>query len=524
MPSAFLDALFHLDRLFHVDSPRLAREMFPDVLALASPAQRAFLDELADTFTRYPFATAHKRLDAMWKAADPERRELINLCAPDTDPGLHSRELPEIFEVSYTAAELPPMPVRDRYRPLITHRVPSRATDAARLAPDKVAARTQARPVPTPSIPGDHRAHLLPYAIATEAILTGYVTGSMFTDGTTIADPNAAPEPPQRPIEVPVPDPDSDEERAKRQRRRYARDHAEATELWDRVYVNYVAGQYDTEHRAAWIAQREGARDGETLDERASDYFDSHDETAARDRRSRRRGQGGAPRRSGRITEDEAKAFAEARTGLRVRDDARPEIPNQGNGLDYDNAAMVPVMGWRCVSCFIERSMTDQRPIHIRGGQLVSDDGLCDSCRADARPGIAPLPEEFTTEDFVVSRCEFLAATYPAGAHALIVEVWHRAAPHPICRHITRFLATHPELTPNPAKPLQRATEVAATEVAPRPRAAARNRRAKLGADQRHGRCDGCTRYSVIHTDNYCLTCRIDLGLVPARPRQSQAA
>ncbi|MEV6138156.1 hypothetical protein AB0L63_19240 [Nocardia sp. NPDC051990] len=540
MPSAFLDALFHLDCLFHVDSPRLAREMFPDVLALATPAERAFLDELTDTFTRYPFETAHKRLDAMWKAADAERRELIKLCAPDTDPGLHTRGLPEIFEISYTAAELPPMPVRDRYRPLITYRVPARATDAARNAPDKVAARTQARPVPTPSIPGDHCAHLLPYAIATEAIITGYVTGSMFTDGTTIADPNAAPEPAQRPIEVAVPDPDSQAERAKRQRRRYARDHADATALWDRVYVNYVAGQYDTEHRAAWTARRD--RDGEqtdqTLEQRANDYFEGHDDTAPRDRRSRRRGQGGAPRdqrsrrrgqggaprRSGRITEDEAKAFADARTGLRVRDDARPQIPNQGNGLDYDDAAMVPVMGWRCVSCFIERPMTDQRPIHTRDGQLVSDDGLCDHCRADSRPGIAALPETFTTADFVVSRCEFLAATYPAAAHALIVEVWHRAAPHPICRHLTRFLATHPELTPNPAKPLQRAAEVAATDVAPRPRTAVRKGRARLGADQRHGRCDGCTRYSVIHADNYCLTCRIDLGLVPARPRQSQAA
>ncbi|MFI6958497.1 hypothetical protein ACIBJI_34140 [Nocardia sp. NPDC050408] len=526
MPSAFLDALFHLDRLFHVESPRLAREMFPDALALATPAERAFLDELTDTFTRYPFQTAHKRLDAMWKTADPERRELINRCAPDTEPGLHTRQLPEIVEVSYTAAELPPMPVRDRYRPLITHRVPSRATDAARLAPDKVAARTQARPISTPSLPRDHRAHLLPYAIATEAMVTGYVTGSMFTDGTTIADPDAAPEPPQRPIEVAVPDPDSEEEREKRQRRRYARDHAEATQLWDRVYLNYVAGQYDTEHRAAWTARRD--RDGDhtdqTLDERTSDYFDSHDDTTPRGRRSRRRGQPAAPRRSSRITEDEAKAFADARTGLRVRDDARPQIPNQGNGLDYDDAAMVPIMGWRCVSCFIERPMTDQRPIHTRDGQLVSDDGLCDHCRANARPGIAPLPETFTIEDFVVSRCEFLAATYPAAAHALIVEVWHRAAPHPICRHITRFLATHPELTPNPAKPLQRATEVAATEGAPRPRATVCNRRAKLGADQRHGRCDRCDHNTVIHTDGYCLTCRIDLGLTPARPRQTQAA
>ncbi|MEV4238953.1 hypothetical protein AB0J47_27675 [Nocardia sp. NPDC049737] len=521
MPSAFHDALLCLHHL-HLDNPRAAREQFPGVLALATPAERAFLDELADTFTRYPFQTAHKRLDAMWKAADPERRELINACAPDTDPGLYTRELPQIVEVSYAAAELPPMPVRNRPRPLITHRVPSRATDAARNARDKVAARNQARPIPTPSLPGDHRSHLLRYAIATEAMITGYATSAMFTDGTTIADPDAAPEPLQRPIKVPVPDPDSETARAKRQRRRYARDHDEATQAWDRVYVNYVAGQYDDEHRTAWKTEHEDEHTEQTSDEATRAYFDSHDDTTPRARRSQRNRLGGTPRRRGPITEDEAKAFADARTGLRGRDDARPEIPRQGNGLDYDGAAMVPTMGWRCVSCFIERPMTDQRPIHIRHGQLVSDDGLCDSCRDDDRPGIPPLPDQFTAEQFVFSRCEFLTAAYPAAAHALIVEVWHRAAPHPICRHITKFLATHPELTPNPAKPLQLAVQVA--EAPQRPRTAARKAKATLGAGQRHGRCDGCTHYTVIHPDNYCLTCRVDLGLAPARSRRSQAA
>ncbi|MEU2032787.1 hypothetical protein [Nocardia amamiensis] len=520
MPSAFLDALLHLHCL-HLDSPRAAREQFADVLALATPDERGFLDELADTFTRYPFETAHKRLDAMWKAADPQRQELINACAPDTDPGLHHRELPGIFEVSYTAAELPPMPVRDRYRPPVITRAPSRATDAARNTPDQIAARAQARPR---SISGDHRSHVLAYTSATDAIVTGYVTSALFTDGTTIPDPDAQPEPPLRGDRTLV-DPDE-----RLPRSRLTRDHAEATELWDRAYLNYVADQYDEEHRAAWDAQRhrdaEHADDGDqTLAERTRDYLDSNDDTMPRAQRARRRRPAGAvPRRRSRITEAEAKAFAVARTGLRVHDDARPEIPDQGNGLDYDDAAMVPVMGWRCVSCFIERAITDQRPIHARDGQLVSDDGLCDSCRADGRPGIAPLPEEFTVEDFVVSRCEFLATSYPAAAHALIAEVWHRAAPHPICRHITRFLVTHPELTPNPAKPLQRATDVAAADAAPRHRAAARNRRSTLGADQRHGRCEGCTTYTVVHADNYCLTCRIDLGLAPARLRQSQAA
>ncbi|MEU7765001.1 hypothetical protein AB0B25_07745 [Nocardia sp. NPDC049190] len=522
--SAFLDALAHLDRI-HLTSPQTARKLFPDVLVLATPDERAFLDELADIFTRYPFETAHKRLDAMWKA-QPERRVLINACAPDTDPGLHHRDLPEIFEVSYTAAELPPMPVRDRYRPLITQRVPSQAIDAARNDRDRIAARAQARPVPAPAIPGDHRSHLRPYALAVEAMVTSYANTALFTDATTVADSDTQPEPSAgrdrgdataRPVRP-------------RPRTGLVRDHAEATELWDRAYVDHVANQYDDDTRAAWDDQRrhdaEHTDDGdESLAERTRDFFDTHDDTAAapRTRRTHLQRQG-VPRRRSRITEAERRAFAEARTGLRVRDDARPEIPEQGNGLDYDHAAMILAMGWRCVGCFIERAMSDQRPIHARGTQWVSDDGLCDSCRADGRPGVPPLPERFTAEQFVHSRCEFLAATYPATAHILITEVWHRAAPHPVCRHITKFLTQHPDLTPNPVKPLQRGSGAApADTTGPRRRASVKSGRATLGADQRRSRCDGCTQYTVINTDGYCLTCRIDLGLVAAR-RRPQAA
>ncbi|WP_280247386.1 hypothetical protein, partial [Nocardia abscessus] len=226
----------------------------------------------------------------------------------------------------------------------------------------------------------------------------------------------------------------------------------------------------------------------------------------------------GPRRRRSRISEEERFAFAAARTTLRVRDDVRPEIPDQGNGLDYDHAAMVAVTGWRCVSCFIERAMTDQRPAHARDGRLVSDDGLCDLCRADNRPGIPPLPERFTLEQFVLSRCEFLAAAYPRAAHGILTEVWHRAAPHPICRIITRFLHQHPELAPASAStpaPLRR------TATGPARRAS--RRRPQLGADQRHGRCDGCTQLTVIHTDGYCTTCRIQLGITPHRTRARAA-
>ncbi|WP_249645271.1 hypothetical protein [Nocardia sputi] len=504
--SAFLDAITHIEYLFTTD-PRAARRAFPAVLELATPEDRAFLTGLADTFTRYDFLTAQRRLDALWKY-HPEHRDRISVCAPDTDPGLHHRGLPELFEVSLAAAELPPMPVRERYRPMITHATPTRRVDAVRLDPARIAARAAARTV----LVGDHRGPVLTRDHLHDALSTDYAHTLLFTDLGAI-DPDdplttAAVEPVDPHTRVRYPD--------------QPRDAEEAALLWDRVYLAYVAGQYDDELRAAWDEQRFRAAERTDCDYESSlaqlarDYLDAadHPEAAPRHRAPR-----GPHRRRTRISEEERFAFAAARTTLRVRDDVRPEIPEQGNGLDYDHAAMVTVTGWRCMSCFIERAMTDQRPTHARDGRLVSDDGLCDLCRADNRPGIPPLPEKFTLEQFVLSRCEFLAAAYPRAAHGILTEVWHRAAPHPICRIITRFLHQHPELAPasvsTPA-PLRR------TAAGPA-RRASRARRPQLGAGQRHGRCDGCTQVTVIHTDGYCTTCRIQLGITPHRTRARAA-
>ncbi|MEV4125019.1 hypothetical protein [Nocardia sp. NPDC049707] len=49
--SAFLDAIAHPDYLFTVDAA--AARTFPAALALATPEDRVFLDELATTSTRY---------------------------------------------------------------------------------------------------------------------------------------------------------------------------------------------------------------------------------------------------------------------------------------------------------------------------------------------------------------------------------------------------------------------------------------------------------------------------------------
>ncbi|MBF6339805.1 hypothetical protein IU450_28520 [Nocardia abscessus] len=506
--SAFLDAITHIDHLFTTDSAA-ARRAFPAALALATPEDRAFLTGLADTFTRYPFQIAHRRLEAVWKA-HPEHRDRISVCAPDTDPGLHHRQLLGLFEVSFAAAELPPLPVRDRYRPLVTRRAPTHRVDAARLAPARIAARVAARTVRV----GDHRGPVLTRARLCDALVTDYAQTLLFTDlGAT--DDEHEDDPLATVSVAPV---------APGMRVRSAdqpRDSEAAAQMWDRVYVAYVAAQYDDELRAAWDEQRWRAaeradRDSAeaSLAQRARAYLDAAEPSNLLPRRSAPR----TPRRRSRISEEERFAFAAARTTLRVRDDDRPEIPDQGNGLDYDRAAMVAVTGWWCVSCFIERATSDQRAIHTRSGRLVSDDGLCDLCRADGRPGIPPLPENFTLEQFVLSRCEYLAAAYPRAAHGLLKEVWHRAAPHPICRIISRYLHQHPELGPAPSPAASRRA------AAPSVRRTSRPRRPQLAADQRHGRCDGCTHLTVIHIDGYCTTCRVDLGLIPARRAQPRAA
>ncbi|WP_405180835.1 hypothetical protein OG225_06455 [Nocardia sp. NBC_01377] len=525
-PTLFQTALFCLHGL-HTTHPALARQKFPDILPLASEAERAVLDQIADAFTQHPFQTAHKRIDALWRSVDEDLKDLVNAAASLSDPGLYQPTTPEFVEVSLAAAELPPMPMRMRYRPAVTTRRPSRAIDAARHHPDAIAARTQTRALRSRPIPGDHRAPMLACLIERERRVDEYTDTNLFRDATSMPDPDDStlePETPQRHRQRPTANEPAtandqpvekegtveDEQRARElKQRRRPRDHEESTTGWDREYLNYVLGQHEHLRRDT----------DQTLDQATTDYLADHDtdaESAPQGRRARQ----GARRRGDRVAWGEAEHFARQRTGLRVRDDARPEIPTQGNGLDYDAAAMVPVMGWRCVSCFIERAMTDQRPLHSRGGRLVSDDGLCDSCRADDRPGIAPLPEKFTLEQFAVSRCDYLTTNYPTAAHALIIEVWNRASPHPICRHLTRYLATHPELTPNPNRPFELTTEPDADRTHSRRSTPTKTRknRVRLGAGQRHGRCEGCLNHTVVHADNYCTGCRIELAtVIPAR-------
>lgn len=508
---AFLDAIATIDYLFTTD-PRAARRAFSDALALATAEDREFLVELTEIFTRYPFETAHKRLDAMWQA-QPEHRDRINACAPETDPGLHNRGLAGMFEVSLDAAEMPPMPVRNRYRPLVTYRPPSKRIDDARNDKDAIAARIHARPA---AASRQQRTAVAERTRATDTLVRDYMRTDLFTD--TAAVPDIDEDSP-----IPATPASEDHRRTCRCPIQHHYDHDDATHGWDRVYLAHVAEQYDDDLRAACGEQHQYRPNHLHHDDTRASLTDRADQLLAAagepDRsapaRPRQR-QSPKPATRKPISETERASFAAGRTMVQVHDDARTEIPYQGNALDYDRAALVAATGWRCVSCFIQRADSDQRPLHWRNGGLVSDDGLCDLCRADGRPGIVALPHGFTLEQFVLSRCEFLAATYPKATYALLNETWHRAAPHPICRVITRFLNRHRELTAT--------TGTRSCPITPAPRRATPTRRPGLGADQRHGRCDGCTQTTVIHTDGYCTTCRIHLGLVATHRSDLDAA
>ncbi|WP_228567179.1 hypothetical protein, partial [Nocardia sp. SYP-A9097] len=177
--------------------------------------------------------------------------------------------------------------------------------------------------------------------------------------------------------------------------------------------------------------------------------------------------------------------------------------------------AMIPVRGWRCVSCFIERADTDQHLIHTRAAESRSDDGLCDLCRADGRPGLPPLPVGFTARDLARAYFRFFADTYPDAARGLLAEVRGRA-PQWLIRLIDEFLDTAAlpggaPSEPDPQPPL-----------APAQRQP-RRRGPVVGAGQRTGRCDACTRITAVNTDSLCTQCRVWIGLDVPAPREHAA-
>ncbi|MCC3317954.1 MULTISPECIES: hypothetical protein [Nocardia] len=230
-------------------------------------------------------------------------------------------------------------------------------------------------------------------------------------------------------------------------------------EFWDRVYLGYVTEQIDRDAVSAaqrpWRARevrladaaqaarqafqsqnirytRAGEKDhsapisrelvGEIASQVAESEFDARP----------------------RPVEDDSTTRASMRTGIWISTDFRDAPEHRGDGIevDYSKAAKTPVRGWRCVFCFIERASCDaMRP----DGR--SDDGLCESCREDGRPGIPALPEGFTYADVVAAHCRFLTTEYPAVAEALLRDRLQRAEKNsPTARAIEAFTAGGPAL------------------------------------------------------------------------------
>ncbi|MEV0027853.1 hypothetical protein [Nocardia sp. NPDC050793] len=529
--SPFASALGEIDYLLDVDPDR-ARERFTAVLALASPQERALLDQAADILARHPFKVAARQLGWMAKSR-PELRAMITDLTADSDPGLHRPALPDPSQVSIEAAEWVRRSIRERRNCDRLTATPSPATDAARYTPAAIAHRRSRRPV-AGAVSLRHRdrdQRSAEQRRRADAEFADYAAGRLFAiDGEVEPDHT-----------VPVADP--------RKPAHLLWAHVQA-ELWDRSYFLHVAENY-TEHDCDLLAPESStsrSTQGHTrhgrhavLDDAARAFLDERDTDPVDDRRrsGRRRGWATLPPR---ITAADRMRFASKRTGLSTPSDYDeflpysdldvPEDTWQGSGLDYDLAAMVPYLGWPCVGCWIDRPSADRRAIHTRDGRRVSDDGLCDVCRADGHPGIAPLPAPWgmprkgsdgqvhpaaglTREEmqqFVESRCAYIAATHPQQVRALLDRVRAAAAnTGPTWRIITRWMAMNLE---QPA--VERAMR--------RPTAPCRRRPAALGAGQRIGRCDACARPGVVHADNYCTSCRLDLGLVPRRERTARGA
>ncbi|WP_067859814.1 hypothetical protein [Nocardia shimofusensis] len=509
--SPFAAALGEIEYLLEVD-PDTARERFTAVLALASPDEREFLDRAADIMARSPWKVAARRLGWMAKSR-PELRAMIIDHTADGDPGLYRPELPTPSDTSLEAAEWVRRSIRDRrHRDRLTA-TPTPATDKARYRAEAIDARRARIPAPTTGrVSLRHRDRDLRVAERREREYAGYAADRLFAIDTPVDEDRTAP----------VPDP------------RKAADqvwaHVQA-ELWDRSYFLHVADCYTETDRhllAPTIPERHtGHNDRHTgLDDQAREFLHEHDtrggagaEPSSHPRRPRVRRN--RPQLPPRITPADQSRFAERRTGISVPSDYdillpyseldTPESTWQGSGLDYDLAAMTSYLGWPCVGCWIDRPARDRRPLHDRNGAPVSDDGLCDVCRADGRPGIPALPEGFGLRSYVASRCAHITATHPRQARALLDRVRDAAAnTGPTWRLITRWMAANLD---QPAASTRRP--------APAPRRPRRS--SALGAGQRIGRCDACARNGIVHADNYCTGCRIDLGLVPTSGRTTAA-
>ncbi|WP_416566132.1 hypothetical protein [Nocardia testacea] len=505
--SRFADALCEVDYLLDIDPDR-ARNRFTDALALTTLAEREFLERAADLLARHPWPVAARQLGWLAKSR-PELRAMVIDYTTDTDPGLHFPGMPGISEVSIEAAEWVRRSIRERRDRERLTATPSPATDAARLRPEAIGYRRARSPQdPAETISLRHRERDLRIARRGEAEFAAYAAERWFAidTETDIRDSDPTPDP-QKPSHL-------------------VWGHVQA-DLWDRSYFLHVAENYtdrDRELLDPETADADQVRYGRhsALDAEASEFLRAHgiDAGPADGRPSRARPRR-TPARRPRIRPADQTRFAARRTGLAAPSDYDiflpyseldvPESTWQGSGLDYDLAAMVPYLGWPCVGCWIDRPESDRRAVHIHDGRTVSDDGLCDVCRADGQPGIPALSTPWGTREFVESRCAYIATTHPAQARMLLDRIRAAAAnTGPTWRLITRWMARNLEAP--------KRQPVAQLNVLRRRRPAA------LGAGQRTGRCDACARPGIVHADNYCTQCRVDLGVAAPREHGHRAA
>ncbi|MGI5219293.1 hypothetical protein [Nocardia sp. CA-290969] len=149
---------------------------------------------------------------------------------------------------------------------------------------------------------------------------------------------------------------------------------------------------------------------------------------------------------SGSVGAEDPEQFAALLTEALLHRD--PVSAGGEDPFDIDASALAPVVGWRCVWCFIERSLADTRPIDPVTGQRRSDDGLCDHCRSNGRPGLPPHPFGHGHTELVEVFCAHLAERYPGSVVSLLGE-HARRSPLPDRARIAAWLRTHrPESRP----------------------------------------------------------------------------
>ncbi|WP_429428791.1 hypothetical protein [Nocardia sp. GAS34] len=88
-------------------------------------------------------------------------------------------------------------------------------------------------------------------------------------------------------------------------------------------------------------------------------------------------------------------------------------------------------------------AVADAYPIDPRTGERRSDDGLCDSCRDAAMPGIPALDPGYGWDDEVLAFCCYLTLTYPAAAKAMLREQYRRSPQH-VRDVIAAWVLAHP--------------------------------------------------------------------------------